>query len=288
MFGRMITAMVTPFNDQLEVDYEKVKDLVEHLIQQGNDAIVVAGTTGESPNLSKQEKLKLFEVAFLQANGRVKIIAGTGSNNTRETIDLTKAVEAIGVDGAMVVVPYYNKPSQEGLYLHFKAVAESTTLPIMLYNVPGRTSLNMCADTVIRLSSIDNICCIKEASGDLSQITKIIIGTDDSFIVYSGDDANTLPILSIGGYGVVSVAAHVVGTEIKSMITEFFNGNNENAAKLHQKLTPVFEGMFITSNPVPVKTALKIRNIDVGPVRPPLVVADSKQIDFISELLKGY
>lgn len=288
MFGRLVTAMVTPFNDQLEVDYDKVKELVEHLIKQGNDAIVVAGTTGESPNLSKEEKLKLFEVSLSQANGRVKIIAGTGSNNTKETIELTKAVEAIGVDGAMVVVPYYNKPSQEGLYLHFKAIAESTSLPIMLYNVPGRTSLNMCADTVIRLAAIDNICCIKEASGDLSQITKIIIGTDESFIVYSGDDANTLPILSIGGYGVVSVAGHVVGNEIKTMITEYFNGNIVKAAKLHQKLTPVFDGMFITSNPVPVKTALKIKNIDVGPVRPPLVVADSKQTDFITDLLKDY
>nr|WP_301553506.1 4-hydroxy-tetrahydrodipicolinate synthase [Desulfuribacillus stibiiarsenatis] len=285
VFGRLITAMVTPFTEQLEVDYEKVMSLVDHLIQQGNDGIVVAGTTGESPTLTKQEKIKLFETVVSHANGRLKIIAGTGSNNTKDSIELSQAAEKIGVDGVMLVVPYYNKPSQEGLYLHFKAIAESVKLPVMLYNVPGRTSMNMVADTVIELSKIKNICCIKEASGDLGQINKIIINTDSNFIVYSGDDSNTLPILAIGGYGVVSVAGHIVGKEIKAMINSFVSGKTNEALEIHQKLSPIFDGMFIASNPVPVKTSLNLKFLNVGNVRPPLVKANEQQIKFLEKLL---
>jgi len=284
-FGRLITAMVTPFTDSLEIDYDKVDLLVDHLIEQGNDSIVVAGTTGESPNLTKDEKIKLFQTVVARANGKVKVIAGTGSNNTKESIALSKEAEQIGVDGIMLVVPYYNKPSQEGLYNHFKIIAESVSLPVMLYNVPGRTAINMCADTVVKLSKIDNITCIKEASGNLAQISNIISNTDSNFIVYSGDDANTLPILSIGGYGVVSVAGHIVGNEIKAMINEYLAGNVTVSASLHHKLMPIFDGMFITSNPVPVKAALKIKYLDVGSVRPPLVFANNNEIEKLKAIL---
>jgi len=284
-FGRLLTAMVTPFTDLLEVDYEKVDLLVDHLIEQGNDSIVVAGTTGESPNLTKDEKIKLFQTVVARANGKVKVIAGTGSNNTKESIALSKEAEQIGVDGIMLVVPYYNKPSQEGLYNHFKTIAESVSLPVMLYNVPGRTAINMQADTVVKLSKIDNIVCIKEASGNLSQISNIICNTDSDFKLYSGDDANTLPILSVGGYGVVSVAGHIVGNEIKTMINEYLAGNVTLSASLHHKLMPIFEGMFITSNPVPVKAALKIKYLDVGSVRPPLVFANNDEIEKLKAIL---
>ncbi|OEF98661.1 4-hydroxy-tetrahydrodipicolinate synthase [Desulfuribacillus alkaliarsenatis] len=285
-FGRLITAMVTPFTDDLEVDYNKVNLLVDYLIEQGNDGLVVGGTTGESPNLTKAEKIKLFETVIERAQGKLKIIAGTGSNNTKESIELTQAAEKLGVDGAMLVVPYYNKPSDEGLYQHFKAIAESTKLPIMLYNVPGRTSLNMKAATVVRLAKIENICCIKEASGDLAQVTNILLGTDDKFLVYSGDDSNTLPMLAVGGHGVVSVAGHVIGNEIKAMINDYIAGNVEKAAKEHQRLMPIFEGMFITSNPVPVKAALNQKGIEVGSVRPPLVGATPEQQQFVKNLLQ--
>jgi 4-hydroxy-tetrahydrodipicolinate synthase len=185
----------------------------------------------------------------------------------------------------MLVVPYYNKPSQEGLYNHFKTIAESVSLPVMLYNVPGRTAINMQADTVVKLSKIDNIVCIKEASGNLSQISNIICNTDSDFKLYSGDDANTLPILSVGGYGVVSVAGHIVGNEIKTMINEYLAGNVTLSASLHHKLMPIFEGMFITSNPVPVKAALKIKYLDVGSVRPPLVFANNDEIEKLKAIL---
>ncbi len=284
-FGRLLTAMVTPFNETLDIDFEKVDQLVDHLIDQGNDGIVVSGTTGESPTLTVDEKIALFKAVVQRVNGRVKVIAGTGSNNTRESIVLTKEAEKCGVDGIMLVVPYYNKPSQEGMYNHFSLIAKSTRLPVMLYNVPGRTSCNLNADTVIRLAEIENIVCIKEASGNLAQVTNIIAGTPDSFLVYSGDDGNTLPILSIGGHGIVSVAAHLIGNDMKKMIEEFLAGNVKEAALLHQKLMPIFEGIFITSNPVPIKAALKMKYFDVGRVRAPLTEAKANEIEYLRNIL---
>lgn len=287
-FGRLITAMITPFTESLEVDYREVDRIVDHLIAQGNDALVVAGTTGESPTLSFDEKIKLFHRVVVRADKKIKIIAGTGSNDTSESIRLSQLAAELGVDGIMLVVPYYNKPSQEGLYNHFKLIAESVDLPIMLYNVPGRTAVNMCVDTVVKLSKIDNIVAIKEASGNICQVNNIIRATGDDFLVYSGDDSLTLAIMAIGGHGIVSVAGHVVGREIKSMIEDYLAGRVREAAKKQALLLPVFEAMFITSNPVPVKVAMLIDGYKATSVRPPLLEASNQERDFIKNAIEKF
>jgi len=270
-FGRVSTAMVTPFDNKGHIDFAKTTKLVNYLIANGTDSLVVAGTTGESPTLSKEEKLALFEHVIKVVNKRVPVIAGTGSNNTYASIELTKRAEMLGADGIMVVAPYYNKPSQEGLYQHFKAVAEATSLPVMVYNIPGRTAVTILPETIIRLSKVENIVAVKEASGDLTAITTIIANTDENFVVYSGDDGIALPVLSIGGVGVVSVASHVIGNELQEMIKAFLDGENSKAAKLHQQLLPIMQGLFSAPSPAPVKTALQINGLDVGSVRLPLV-----------------
>ncbi|WP_339230567.1 4-hydroxy-tetrahydrodipicolinate synthase [Aeribacillus sp. FSL K6-2833] len=271
MFGRISTAMVTPFDNNGNIDFQKTEKLVEYLIHHGTDSIVVAGTTGESPTLTTEEKLALFKHVVSVVNKRVPVIAGTGTNNTRASIELTKKAEQTGVDAIMLVTPYYNKPNQEGIYQHFKAIAESTHLPVMLYNVPGRTSSSIAPETVIRLSEIDNIVAIKEASGDLDNMAKIIEKTPDDFALYTGDDSLTLPTLSIGGDGVISVASHVVGDEMQEMIQAFLSGDVEKAGSLHRRLLPLMKELFKAPNPVPVKAALQIKGLDVGPVRLPLV-----------------
>lgn len=276
-FGQIITAMVTPFDANGEIDFPATKKLVEHLIANGSDGLVVAGTTGESPTLSTEEKVQLFKFVVETANGRIPIIAGTGSNNTRASISLTKQAEDVGVDAIMLVTPYYNKPSQEGMFQHFQAIAASTRLPIMLYNIPGRSVVNLSVDTVVRLSQIDNIVSIKEASGNLDAAAEIIERTDDSFTLYSGDDSLTLPILSIGGNGIVSVAAHIIGNEMKDMITNFRNGNNAAAAAAHRKLLPVMNALFAAPNPVPVKTALNLSGVEVGGVRLPMIPLNEQE-----------
>ncbi|WP_339063201.1 4-hydroxy-tetrahydrodipicolinate synthase [Tepidibacillus marianensis] len=283
-FGRLLTAMVTPFNNQLEVDLERTRKLVEHLIRTGTDTIVVAGTTGESPTLSTNEKLQLFEKVLEFSNGRAKIIAGTGSNSTKSSIELTKKAEEIGVHGSMIVAPYYNKPSQEGIYQHFEAIARETRLPIMIYNIPGRTGINIQSKTTIRLSQIENIVAVKEASGDLSQMTEIIANTPSDFYLYSGDDKLTLPVLAIGGYGIVSVASHIVGLPMRKMMDEYITGNREIAAKYHQQLLPLFEGIFVTSNPVPIKELLNDVGIYVGSVRLPLVPGSKEQMEQVKRI----
>ncbi|SDG72793.1 4-hydroxy-tetrahydrodipicolinate synthase [Planococcus glaciei] len=276
-FGQIITAMVTPFDANGEIDFPATKNLVEHLIANGSDGLVVAGTTGESPTLSTEEKVQLFKFVVETAKGRIPIIAGTGSNNTRASISLTKQAEDVGVDAIMLVTPYYNKPSQEGMFQHFQAIAASTRLPIMLYNIPGRSVVNLSVDTVVRLSQIDNIVSIKEASGNLDAAAEIIERTDDSFTLYSGDDSLTLPILSIGGNGIVSVAAHIIGNEMKDMITNFRNGNNAAAAAAHRKLLPVMNALFAAPNPVPVKTALNLSGVEVGGVRLPMIPLNEQE-----------
>lgn len=270
-FGRVSTAMVTPFDKKGHIDFVKTTQLINHLIENGTDSLIVAGTTGESPTLSKEEKLALFDHVVKAVDKRIPVIAGTGSNDTYASIELTKKAEQLGVDAVLVVVPYYNKPNQEGLYQHFKAIAASTTLPVMLYNVPGRTVANLLPETVIRLSEISNIVAVKEASGNLNAMTHIIANTPDDFLLYSGDDGITVPVLSIGGTGVVSVASHVIGKEMQDMINAFLNRELEVAAKLHQKLLPIMEGMFAAPSPAPVKTALQLKGLDVGSVRLPLV-----------------
>ncbi len=287
-FGRLLTAMVTPFNRDLTINWGMVDQLVDHLVQTGTEGIVVAGTTGESPTLSNEEKLQLFERVLDRATGRAKVIAGTGSNNTEETIELTQKAGQLGVDGIMLVVPYYSRPSQEGLYQHFVRIAESTSLPIMLYNVPGRTALNMTADTIIRLSKIPNITSVKEASGDLAQMSRIIEETSADFLLYCGDDKLYLPALSIGAHGLVSVASHVVGKSIQSMADLFLSGNYNNAAQLHRKLLAIFDGMFFIPSPAPVKAALQLQGLDVGTVRLPLVAANEEERAIVKQLLTSY
>lgn len=271
LFGRVSTAMITPFDAKGHIDFPKTTQIVNHLIANGTDSLVVAGTTGESPTLSKQEKIALFKHVVKVVEKRVPIIAGTGSNNTYDSIEMTKEAERAGVDAVMVVGPYYNKPNQEGLYQHVKAVAENTTLPVMIYNIPGRSVVNIEPETIIRLSAVENIVAVKEASGNLNNNTKIIAGTPDDFYVYSGDDSLTLPLLSVGGTGVISVASHVIGPEMQEMVGAFLEGDLKKAARMHQELLPIMTALFAAPNPVPVKTALQLKGIDVGSVRLPLV-----------------
>lgn len=285
LFGRIATAMVTPFDSKGHVDFAKVTRLVNYLIEKGTDTLVVSGTTGESPTLTTEEKVALFKHVVKTADKRVPVIAGTGNYDTYSSIELTKKAEEAGVDAVMLVAPYYNKPNQEGLYQHFKAIAESTSLPVMLYNIPGRSVVNILPETVIRLSKIPNIVAVKEASGNLNNMTKIIANTDDDFLLYSGDDSMTLPVLAIGGAGVVSVSSHVIGLEMQEMVQEFLAGNHDRAAKLHQELLPIMEGLFKAPNPVPVKTALQLKGVDVGSVRLPLVpLTEQERLDLIKVL----
>jgi len=284
-FGRVSTAMVTPFDSKGHIDFPKTTQLINYLIANGTESLVVSGTTGESPTLSKEEKLALFEHVVRVVDNRVSVIAGTGNYNTYETIELTKKAEKIGVDGIMLVAPYYNKPNQEGLYQHFKSVAESTSLPVLLYNIPGRSAINIEPETIIKLSKINNIVAVKEASGNLNSMTKIIANTDEDFQLFTGDDAVTLPVLAIGGDGVISVASHVIGNEMQEMISKFLQGDIKGAAKLHQQLLPIMEGLFKAPNPVPVKTALQLKGLDVGTVRLPLVPLTEKEREQLSQLL---
>lgn len=286
-FGRVLTAMVTPFDSEGHVDFSKTTQLVHYLMENGTESLVVAGTTGESPTLTKEEKLALFAHVVKIVDKKIPVIAGTGSNNTYASIELTQSAEALGVDGIMVVAPYYNKPNQEGLYQHFKAVAESTTLPVMVYNIPGRSVVNIHPDTIIRLSEIPNIVCVKEASGDLNAMAKIIANTDDDFLLYSGDDSMALPVLAIGGYGVVSVASHVIGNEIQEMVQAFLSGDHEKAAKMHQKLLPIMQGLFAAPSPAPVKTALQLKGLDVGSVRLPLLPLTAEERRTLGKLLNS-
>jgi len=286
--GRLLTAMVTPFNENGEVDYEQGKKLALALLNSGSDGLVVVGTTGESPTLIREEELRLFAEIKSAAGERGAVIAGTGSNSTAEAVEATKGAERIGVDACLLVVPYYNKPTQEGLYQHFKTIAQSTSLPCILYNVPSRTVTSLAADTVIRLSQVDNIIGIKEASGNLEQIAKIISGAPDDFLVWSGNDSDTLPILALGGYGVISVASHLVGNQIKEMIDSFVAGKMEEAAAIHRHLLPLVNALFILSNPIPIKYALNHTGFRVGKPRLPLTEPDEKSATLIKDTLKDY
>ncbi|MFF2482593.1 4-hydroxy-tetrahydrodipicolinate synthase [Paenibacillus sp. NPDC058071] len=289
-FGRLITAMVTPFDANGQIDWEATGRLIDDLIEvQKNDSLVVSGTTGESPTLSDEEKTALFRFAVDRAGGRCKIIAGTGSNNTADSIQLTKEAEACGVDGILLVAPYYNKPNQEGMYRHFKAIAESTKLPVLLYNVPGRTGINLSAETTLRLAEIDNIVGTKECAGQ-DQLAKIIASAPESFKVYTGDDSTTLTTLAFGGYGVISVAAHVIGAKMKQLIEAYTSGDVTLAAKLNLECYPVFKGLFECPHPVPnpvaVKYALSLRGLQVGGVRLPLIEATAGEEEFIRSLFQ--
>ena len=289
--GRLITAMVTPFDAHGAVDYEQARLLAKALIDSGSDGIVVVGTTGESPTVTWEEEHRLFREIESVIGKRGAVIAGTGSNSTEEARENTIRAEEWGVDACLLVVPYYNKPTQEGLYQHFKTIAESTALPCILYNVPSRTVTSIAADTVIRLSQIKNIVGLKEASGDMEQAARVIRGVAeirDDFVVWSGNDGDTLPMMALGAYGVISVASHLVGKQIKEMIESFADGEYRRAAEIHRDLVPLFKDLFIISNPIPVKYALNQVGFRVGGLRLPLTEADEKTASIIRETLKRY
>jgi 4-hydroxy-tetrahydrodipicolinate synthase len=269
-----------------------VANLVEHLLANGSDGIVVCGTTGESPTLSHAEKLRLFRLVKSVVGKRGTVVAGTGGNDTAASIALTQEAAETGVDGALLVVPPYNKPSQEGLYQHFKAIASSVPhLPCMLYNVPPRTAQNMDSATTIRLAhDVPNIVATKEAANNLVQCAEIVAGAPSEFAVYSGDDGVTLPLLAVGGVGVVSVTAHLVGRDMKAMHTAFFAGELTEAARLNGKMLPILRACFqpTTPSPVPLKAALNLLGIDVGGVRLPLVEANAKELEIVKTALAAY
>jgi len=280
--------MVTPFDEEGDVDYEQAKKLATALLSSGSDGLVVVGTTGESPTLVLTEELRLFSEVKEAVGERGTVIAGTGSNSTAEALTTTKEAEQIGVDACLLVVPYYNKPTQEGLYQHFKTIAQSTALPCILYNVPSRTVVSLTADTIIRLSQIDNIIGVKEASGNLDQISKVISGAKEGFRVWSGNDGDTLLILALGGYGGISVASNLIGKQIKSIIDSFTSGKTEEAAAIHRHLLPLINALFIVSNPSPVKYALNHIGFNTGKPRLPLVEPDEKSAAVIKDTLKNY
>ncbi len=286
-FGRVLTAMVTPFTQAGEVNFQVAEKLAAHLAEHGTDTLVVCGTTGESPTLSWDEEYQLFKVVKQAVSGKAKIIAGTGSNSTQEAIEATQKASQLNLDGSLQVVPYYNKPPQEGLYQHFKAVAESVPdLPLMLYNVPGRTGQNLASETVSRLAMIPNIVAIKEASGNLDQVGEIRRLTPADFTIYSGDDSLTLPLLSIGAAGVVSVASHLVGDELNQMIQSFEVGDVRSAAKMHLRLLPLFKALFLTANPIPLKAALSLQGWQVGIARLPLCPPTVEVTDTLKAVLE--
>ncbi|EAC4735588.1 4-hydroxy-tetrahydrodipicolinate synthase [Listeria monocytogenes] len=287
--GKVITAMVTPIHPEKDkVCKKRIHHLVNHLIENGSDGLVIAGTTGESPTLSHDEKIKLFRQVIETNDGRAKLIAGTGSNNTAETIAFTKEVAELGgIDAVLIVAPYYNKPNQDGLYAHFAAVAEASDLPVVIYNIPGRSVVNIEPETIIRLAALPNIVGVKESSGNLDNISKIIAETSDDFQVYSGDDSLTLPILAVGGNGVISVASHVVGNEMQEMIQAFEHGEVQKAAQIHRELLPLMNGLFSVPNPAPTKYLLNQQGISVGPVRLPLVDLNAEQGTKLQAILEG-
>jgi 4-hydroxy-tetrahydrodipicolinate synthase len=270
-FGQVLTAMITPFDKDGCVNYAVAEKLAVHLAENGTDTLVVCGTTGESPTLSWEEEFELFRVVKKAVAGQAKVIAGTGSNSTQEAIAATQKADTLELDGTLQVVPYYNKPPQEGLYRHFSAIAQAApNLPVMLYNVPGRTGQNLLPETVARLANISNIVAIKEASGNLDQVSEVRRLTPPDFAIYSGDDSLTLPMMAVGSRGVVSVASHLVGQSLQEMIQSFEQGQVQKATQIHLRLLPLFKALFVETNPIPLKAALELQGWDVGSLRSPL------------------
>ena len=287
--GRLITAMVTPFDAELNVDYGQARRLAQALVESGSDGIVVTGTTGENPTLAHEENLQLWTEVKQAVGDTAAVIAGSGTNGTDETIKLAAMAEEAGADAHLLVVPYYNKPPQEGLYRHFRAVAESTSLPCILYNVPSRTIVNMTAETTLRLAhDVDNIIGVKEASGDIEQIAAILHDAPDGFRVWSGNDSDTFDVVRLGGWGVVSVASHLIGKQIKRLIELTAAGDIEAARAEHERQLPLSTGLFKISNPMPVKYCLNKAGFDVGSLRLPLVDADPDTAAFLDDLLAHY
>ncbi|MBT9585733.1 4-hydroxy-tetrahydrodipicolinate synthase [bacterium] len=289
-FGRVVTAMVTPFDDKLDLDYHRAKELAVRLIEQGNDSLVISGTTGESPTLTKDEKKALFRGIRETLPASAKVIAGTGSNDTRATIELSKAAADCGADGLLLVSPYYNKPTQDMQRRHFLEVAEATTLPIMLYNIPGRTAVEIFPETLAKLAEHPRIVAVKQSLPDLDPVSDLAARLADkpgSMFIYSGDDSHTLSIMSTGGCGVVSVAGHLVGPQMRAMIEAFESGQVQEACRIHLQIFPLIKGIFSTTNPVLVKAGLQMVGFPVGGVRPPLYSASEAEEAALRPLLAG-
>ena len=286
--GRLLTAMVTPFDDKGAVDYEQAKKLALALLDSESDGVVLAATTGESPTLVRDEEARLFTEVKSALGGRGTIIAYTGSNSTAEAVVATKAAEKIGVDGCLSVVPYYNKPTQEGIYQHFKTIAENTSLPIIMYNIPGRVVIKMSAETIVRLSQIDNIVGVKEATGDMSLVAHTLNNANKDFLIWSGNDNDTFHIMALGGYGTIGVATHLVGKQIKLMMDNILNSKIAEAAAIHRHLLPLVDALFIETSPAPIKYALNHLGFNVGKPRLPLVDVSEKSAAVIKETLKKY
>ena len=287
--GEIITAMVTPFKKDLSIDYPSLEKLVNHLINTGSDAILVAGTTGETPTLSHDEEYEMFRFVKKTVNGRVKIIMGAGSNSTETAVTSSIKAKELGADAILSVVPYYNKPSQKGMYVHFSEVAKSVDLPVILYNIPGRTGVNMQPLTIARLADEHkNIAAVKQSNSDLDLISDIKSLCPDDFAIYSGDDSLTIPMMSLGAHGVISVASHLVGNDMKKMINAFKSGKVQDALDIHIKLYPLFRKLFMAPNPVPVKAALKYAGIIEEFVRKPLVVLDDEEKQQLFSVLDKY
>lgn len=287
MFEGSIVALVTPFKDG-KIDREGLKNLIEFQIENNTHAIVPCGCTGEAATLSHEEHKKVSELTVEFVNKRVPVIAGSGSNSTHEAVELTRYAKDIGADGALVITPYYNKPTQDGLYRHYKEIATNVDIPIILYNVPGRTGVNMLPETVLRLSEIDNIVGIKEASGSLSQMSDIIGLCGENLVVLSGDDSVTLPLLSIGGKGVISVTANIVPSHVAQIVNEFNKGNFDEARRLHYKLRSLNEAMFLETNPIPVKTSLSLMGKISGELRLPLSPMSEANLEKLKKVLIDY
>lgn len=289
-YGRLYTAMVTPMYDDEKVNYHQAGVLANYLIENGSDGVVVAGTTGEAPLLTYKEKIELFKVVKEAVDGRGHVIAGTGGNETAEVVEMTRDAEDLGCDASMLVVPYYNKPPQDLIYKHFKMVAEvSRKIPIILYNIPGRAAVNMLAETTAKLfEDFPNINAIKEAAGSIEQIMEIKRLTNNKMKLFSGDDSMALPMLSMGGQGLISVSSHVIGKELKEMIEAFIAGDIDKAIKMNDDLYPVIKSMFLTTNPIPVKTAMNLLGLEAGPMRMPMELASGKILEDLTASLKEF
>ena len=287
--GRLLTAMVTPFTPEGAVDYAQAGRLALALLESGSDGVVVSGTTGEAPTLTTYEKLRLFAEVKQAVGGAGVVIAGTSSYNTAESVELSQEAERAGVDGLLLTCPYYNKPTQEGIFRHFEAIARATSLPCILYNIPGRTGVNITAETIVRLSRIPNLVGVKEASGNMEQVAHIVENTREDFLVWSGNDSDTLPILSVGGYGVICVVSHLVGSQMKGMIDDYLAGRVDEAARTHRSLLPLMSIlMTAASNPIPIKHALNGVGFPVGGLRLPLCEVDQAAGEKIAAEVKRH
>jgi 4-hydroxy-tetrahydrodipicolinate synthase len=284
-FGAVVTAMVTPFREDHSLDLDAARSLAAHLYERGTESIVVAGSTGESPTLTHKEKLELFRAVIEVAHGRGKVLCGTGTYDTAETLELSREAEGLGADGLLLVTPYYNKPPQRGLLEHFSQVANAVGVPVVAYNIPGRTGIRIEHDTLLQMAEVPNIVGVKDSTGDFQAISKLISEAPPDFEVYSGDDWATFGYLCLGAVGVVSVAAHLVSGRIKQLCDLIEAGDIPAARKIHEELTPLFNALFITSNPIPVKTALEMVGHPVGPPRLPLVPATAEERERIRKAL---